>query len=494
MHLPEVRYYVMRFFILLVIGVSFLVSAIVNPTTAAASSFVSRNGSTLLLHSQPYRFTGINAYQLATLWKTNAGCGAQVNNLDEFFNSLKPNSVVRIWAFQGSIGTNVLTGNIDFTPLDRVVNSAEKNNQKLILALSGQSGTCDDGHWKDKAWYLGGYRQAYNDDGRNLARLPFIEYAKLVAARYKNSPAIAMWEPVSEAEASDCLPGYEADNCYIRDFCPSQNDAAIALRSFFDTIGAEIKRADPNHLISSGVMGTGQCGTNDEHYVYVHESPFIDVGSYHDYGLDDEALPGDQWNGLAKRISQMKALNKPIIVGEVGIDAKNFSSDCTTIVNRNNLFKAKMDAGFKAGIAGFLPWSWHEKASADCTFDIRSTDPLLETLRNSTPAAPIPTITPTKQPTPTPTAIITPTPTKSPTATPTKAQNAFTNKLGGLDIGGYCRSIGKTSPTITNGNWKCGTSGPDINMSSVCIWQHKLQNSYALQDIQGNQYSWSCYR
>jgi mannan endo-1,4-beta-mannosidase len=490
MFLPKSNY-VMRLFILLIIVLSYTAFPIFSTTHAADSSFVSRSGSSLQLGGKAYRFTGINAYQLATLWKTNAGCGAQVNDLDAFFKSFKPNSVIRIWAFQGSIGTNVQTGTLDFTPLDRVVTAAERNNQKLIIALSGQSGTCDDGHWKDRAWYLGGYRQTYNDDGRNLARIPFIEYAKLVATRYKNSPAIAMWEPVSEAEPSDCLSGYKADHCYIRDYCSSQMEAAIALRSFFDIVGGAIKQADPNHLISSGVMGTGQCGTNDEHYVYVHESPFIDVGSYHDYGLDNEALPGDKWNGLGQRIAQMKALNKPLIVGEVGIDAKNFSSECSTTENRSNLLKAKMDAGFKAGIAGFLPWSWHEQASAGCTFDMTSTDPFLVTLRNNSPTVPIPTLTPTKQPAPT--SIKTPTPIKS-VPTPTVVQNTAFKKLGGLDMGGYCQSIGQPSPTITNGNWKCGTTtSANINMSSVCIWQYKNQKAFARQEISGNQYSWTCY-
>ena len=63
---------------------------------------VTRRGTQLFLHGRPYEFTGINAYELATLWGTNAGCGAQVETpaLDSFFGSLRPDSMVRFWAFQ----------------------------------------------------------------------------------------------------------------------------------------------------------------------------------------------------------------------------------------------------------------------------------------------------------------------------------------------------------------------------------------------------------
>jgi mannan endo-1,4-beta-mannosidase len=471
------------------IALLFLLLLVCFPQKASAvdSSFVTRQGSQLMLNGAPYRFTGINAYQLATLWKTNAGCGSQVTDLDVFFKSLRPNSMVRMWAFQGSIGTNVLTGQLDFTPLDRVINTAAKYDQKLVIALSGQSGTCDDGHWKDSAWYLGGYRQVFNDDGRNLARLSYFDYVKTVVGRYKNSPAVAIWEPVSEPESSDCVSGFKADTCYLRDFCENQETAAVALRSFFDTVGGEIKRIDPNHLIGSGVMGTGQCGTNDERYVHVHQSQFIDVGSYHDYGIDTQGMPGDQWNGLKQRIKQMKAMNKPIIVGEAGIEAAGNKTGCGNTTARRNYMKAKMDAGFKEGISGFLPWSWQASTGTNCTFDVLPGDPLMTLIRD------YPLDNKVIAPTPTPTRQITIVPTNRPaTPIPIPAASSL-RKVGGLDMGGYCASLRLSPPTITTGNWKCGTTGANINMSSVCIWQLKNPAARAIQDISGNQYSWSCY-
>lgn len=45
-----------------------------------------------------------------------------------------------------------------------------------------------------------------NTDGRGLTPLSYWEYVHLIVARYKDHPALGMWEPISEAEASGC-PG-----------------------------------------------------------------------------------------------------------------------------------------------------------------------------------------------------------------------------------------------------------------------------------------------
>ena len=185
--------------------------------------------------------------------------------------------MVRMWAFQGGIATNVLTKQTDWTGLDRVVDAAQRNKIKLILVLGDQAGTCDDGHWRNREWYESGYMQAYNDYGNGLTPLPYLDYIKLVVSRYKNSTAIAMWEPVNEPVVSECTSG-KGSACFSYQTCPNEKAAAAALRSFFDAVGGQIKAIDPNHLVSSGVIGDGQCGT-------------VDVASYHDYGRNNEPMP-----------------------------------------------------------------------------------------------------------------------------------------------------------------------------------------------------------
>ena len=77
---------------------------------------ITAQGQSLEIGGVPTLFTGFNAYQLATDWGTNAGCGgtATTAQIDSFFASLRPNSLVRFWAFQGTMATNVKTGQLDW--------------------------------------------------------------------------------------------------------------------------------------------------------------------------------------------------------------------------------------------------------------------------------------------------------------------------------------------------------------------------------------------
>src|SRR4051812_22823351 len=149
--------------ILALLGVSLPATAGGN-SSKAPRGVVGADGASLVLDGKPYRFTGVNAYQIATLWSVNAGCGTQVNDLDAFFAGLRPDSMVRFWAFQ-QLGYNTRTRSIDFAGIDRVVAAAERAKQRLVFTLGNQSGVCDDEHWRDKAWYGGGYRSPYDDSG-----------------------------------------------------------------------------------------------------------------------------------------------------------------------------------------------------------------------------------------------------------------------------------------------------------------------------------------
>jgi mannan endo-1,4-beta-mannosidase len=374
---------VVAIFLILLIAAIFIfrkqIPGFPNTGDIVATPYISANGTKLYLNGEPYQFTGVNAFNLGS-YVGNAGCGGQVNDFDAFFSQLRPNSTVRMWAFQGSITTNVTTKQTDWTGLDRAVAAAHKYGNKLILVLGNQAGTCDDGHWKDKSWYEGGYKQAFNDSGNGLTPLPYLDYVKLVVSRYKDSTAIAMWEPINEPESSDCHDA-KGDGCYAKITC-DEPKAKAALRSFFDAVGGEIKRIDKNHLVSSGVIGNGQCGAQFEDYQYVHESPGIDVASYHDYGEEDNPMPGDQWNGLQKRLNQMKLIQKPLIIGEVGILAKDNTPNCISYAARVDQFKAKMDAQFAAGIAGFMPWNLSGGVSSVCNYDIVDNDPAISLLHN----------------------------------------------------------------------------------------------------------------
>ena len=134
--------------------------AVASPTIGVAHGHLTLSGA-------PYRFVGLNAYELATSWGQNAGCGAMLGDaaLDGFFASIPPHSLVRIWAWQGSMAINYRTKQLDWGPLDRVFRVAAMRHDFLLVSLAGQDGTCDDGHWKNAAWYLGGYRRGSTTTG-----------------------------------------------------------------------------------------------------------------------------------------------------------------------------------------------------------------------------------------------------------------------------------------------------------------------------------------
>ena len=183
-------------------------------------------GGHLELDGQPYTFTGVNAYEIGTEVDVNPGCGGQESDaqLNELFSSLPPNSLVRFWAFQDAIATNVHTDQLDWAPLDRVFAAAAAHGQRLIVTLTDQGGVCDGDHWQDPSWYEGGFMDVFNSpsnsDGSGHTPLSYWDYMQDVVNRYKNSPALGMWEPISEAEASTCDGNYYPGTCWGHTSCP----------------------------------------------------------------------------------------------------------------------------------------------------------------------------------------------------------------------------------------------------------------------------------
>ena len=324
-----------------------------------------------MLNGQPYRFTGVNAYEAATYWGVNAGCGQMLTDQDMtnlFVNSLKSGQVVRFWAFQ-ALATNYTTKQRDWTGIDRVINTAAANGVKVIPALSGESGGCDDNHWKDGSWFAGGYMNVYDDLNQWPASTPvsFWQYMHEFLNRYSSNPAIAMIELVSEPTPTDS--GY---------VCTSESNSMNALRNFYDTVGGEAKNVDPNHLFESGQQGVGQCGLQSTHYEYVNASSGIDVTSYHDYGQDATSIP----SYLQESLNYSTGLSKPLVVGEMGMNAQTSLNACSmTLTDRANNINAKVNAQLAAGVSGITVWDWIPGGvGIACTYDIAAGDPLLPIL------------------------------------------------------------------------------------------------------------------
>ena len=68
--------------------------------TCGRCARIAGDAAGLTLVGNPWWPSGFNAYQLATDWSVNAGCGAMVD-LDSYFSALEPGSLTRFNAFPG---------------------------------------------------------------------------------------------------------------------------------------------------------------------------------------------------------------------------------------------------------------------------------------------------------------------------------------------------------------------------------------------------------
>lgn len=335
-----------------------------------------RRGSALYLDGKTYAFVGAAVPNGTTLWSVNYGCGTQLSDadLDLLFTSLPPRTVVSMWA-TSQLGWNRWTSTIDFTAIDRAVAAAARHGSFLNLILATQQGYCGDGHWKDEAWYAGGYRQAAADDATKLS---YWDWIRQIVPRYATSNTVAMWTLMNEPDASSCAAGLDGAACYGNLQCSPS--AAATLRSFYDTVGQKVKRLDPAHLVVSGSRGATDCGLQASQYGDLHRSSGIDVCDMHPYGVGDKPLPDSNRDNIL----MCSSAGKVTVIGEMGIDGGDSQTTCPSFAERSTIFADKFSAYRAQGTSGFFLWAWAPKVSG-CTMAIFPGDPVLAAARANTP-------------------------------------------------------------------------------------------------------------
>lgn len=338
-------------------GPDFVTADAVSSAASATSQFVTRSGTQLLLKGKPYRFTGLNIYNA----NSSGNCWyamASGTILDRSLTAIgSGKEAFRSWFFQSLATTG---GQRDWSAFDHTLAVARAHGVKVIATLANQWADCEPAAgYKNDAWYTGGYMQP--DPGGTVS---YRDWVAEVVTRYRNDPTILAWQLVNEAEVKPS----------INDVC-STNAAAI-LKAFAADVSGEMKPLDPNHLVSLGTMGGGQCGAQGVEYQDVYSVATIDLCEYHDY-QPNAPMPGDQWNGLQVRIDQCNALTKPLFVGETGIIPNDVGG---TLDGRAAALDAKLHAQFGAGIVGVLEWAWSALGSRLDTYDVGAKDPVLKVL------------------------------------------------------------------------------------------------------------------
>jgi hypothetical protein len=319
--------------------------------TMPTGGFVQRSGKQLLLDGEPYTFSGLNVYYA----NSRGRCGPSVDLGDTLDQWGGGKEVLRAWFFQNLATSD---GERDWSAFDQTIAIAKERGYRIIATLANQWGDCDTGYgYKSEDWYRSGYKAK-----DPLGTVSYRDYVAEIVSRYRDDPTILAWQLVNEAE----------DKTGPHGGCPA--DAADVLQSWATDVSGLIKSLDPNHLVSLGTIGGGQCGTSSTEYRRVHDIPTIDLCEVHDVGHPDSTMPGDAWNGMQASLNFCNALNKPLFVGESGIAVESPDG----LQARADEFAAKFKAQAAAGVVGELAWLWSPFDSIG--YDIGPTDPALAAL------------------------------------------------------------------------------------------------------------------
>ncbi len=162
-------------------------------------------------------------------------------------------------------------------------------------------------------WFDEGYKQHY---------LPFVQR---IASRFRDEPAIMAWNIGNELKAES------APDLLIR---------------FKHAIAREIRRLDPNHLITTGMISTrhAHMGSDLAKRRQLYSSSDIDFITNHAYHIDgnDRPSPEDDSDLLVD-------IPKPLLIEEAGFKS---------VEDRTGLYVAEMDRLFARGASGYMPWGF----------------------------------------------------------------------------------------------------------------------------------------
>jgi hypothetical protein len=439
----------------LVMGLSAQIGAQAAPSAAPAAvpaGFAYRCGIHFCLDGNTFYFAGANTYDIFTYGGAFGDTETQFMDkakIDAQFARLQADkvTVLRLWMFSheswhGFEKTKGVYDEQQFALFDYIIQSAKAHNVKLMpvfenyweayggidtrLSWEGVSGG-HPGRWRFfNPTICPGCRTSY----KNYINYALNRVNHYSGIAYKNEPAIFAWDLMNE-------PRYQ-------DATPNENTTGTTLRAWVDEMAAYVKSIDPNHMVGVGLEAHesrfGFGGDEGNPFIYIHQSPYIDMTSAHPY-------PTESWANLS--MAQTRALvrqwiqeshnivGKPFYLGEFNTHTGDRSQWWTEIFG-------EMEVSDGDG-SGF--W-WYQATSVDGKFGVSQGAPELAVFRahsNNMAARngpPPPTATPcTGCPTNTPTRTNTPIPTITPTPSKTSTPIPFTNFVKGININGNAVTI-----------------------------------------------------
>jgi hypothetical protein len=287
--------------------------------------FVQRVGENLQLDGQPYSFVGTNVSYLAGPFFPEA----DVEEIVSFLAS-KGVQVIRVWVEPWC----------DLGRVARLLDLAGKHNVRLILTLQNMFG------YEDGYWFR--YKVETTD-------LPHI---RSIVTLFASRPEVLMWELMNEP------------TCPAKD---SGQDCWDALYRWAQVTSQEIKRLDPNHLVSVGMQSAGFDDRARETFRRVHALDTVDIISVH---ANAGTIPQQE-------IDIAHDLGKPIYLGEVWMLGRD--EHCNLLPGGILDRRAQIIAGDIAqdrqvGLDGYLLWQYNPEDGCGVT-DYRPSDPVWEVIK-----------------------------------------------------------------------------------------------------------------
>ncbi|MCP5303649.1 MAG: cellulase family glycosylhydrolase [Pseudomonadales bacterium] len=298
---------------------------------------VQTDGTRFLLDGRPFRFIGVNCREFAYYGLPVLPFANWSHQDDQIRGATSMlMRVVRFYAPHHTVGTD------EVIPLVRqALDKLYAAGMLAIVALNdsiGQSGYYVSGdrpfhtevldHVNKHAYFINeGYRQHY---------LPFVQ--RLVSS-FRDHPAIFAWELGNEY-AIHPQPATEQDgNAFIR---------------FAHNVSRAIRELDTNHLITTGLINTGQvapAGADPRQFTaLLYDTPTIDFGTVHfyqEFNNPNAAFAMEEQRCIIDA-ETLQQLGKPIVVEEFGATAGNH--------NRVDFTSRKLSEWFGRGAAGFMQW------------------------------------------------------------------------------------------------------------------------------------------
>ncbi len=300
---------------------------------------VTRTGAQLTLNGRPFRFLGTNsAYFMESYFPER-----EITPILQFIGETFPNAVLRLWVLPGW----------DLDRLERMLDTGAKYGVRFLITL-------DDHHrGKSEHWFQSTFRMEY------------LPHVKQMVARFRDHPAVAMWELMNEPT---CGPEGFSQACLDAEY------------NWVKETSEAIKALDPCRPVSVGTTGYLWGSEPDrDNFRRMHALPSVDIVSIH-----------KQVGSAETDIVQVaRDLGKPWFFGEVY--SRVYDDACRPIRTemlgeRAEAVAADIRKSLDEGASGYLLWQyaagpvdmggrvqwfcgWYEYFRDDPTHDrIRATD------------------------------------------------------------------------------------------------------------------------